>query len=99
MHTNHVVERRRQNLGVKIRTLFMVGCVKRPIDNEVIETKPPFTVPCEGREAWFLHRPHQESNPWLLRDSSLHNRCATPAPRTVYPCMACTLRATRRTVQ
>ena len=21
-----------------------------------LETAPPFTVPCEGREAWFLHR-------------------------------------------
>ena len=22
-----------------------------------LETAPPFTVPCEGREAWFLHHP------------------------------------------
>ena len=36
--------------------------------------KPIF---CESR---FLHRPHWESNPGSLRDSPLHNRCATPAP-------------------
>ena len=28
-----------------------------------LETAPPFTVPCEGREARFLHRPHRESYP------------------------------------
>ena len=22
-----------------------------------LETSPPFTVPCEGREAWFLRSP------------------------------------------
>ena len=45
------------------------------------ETAPSFNNPCEGREAWFLHRPHRESNPGSLRGSPLHNRCATPAPR------------------
>ena len=45
-----------------------------------LETVPPFTVPFGGREAWFLHRPHRESNTGSLRGSSLHNRCATPAP-------------------
>ena len=45
-----------------------------------LETSPPFTVACEGREAWFLHRPHRESNPGLLRGSPLHYRCATPDP-------------------
>ena len=45
-----------------------------------IETAPPFTVPCEGREAQFLHRPHQKWNPGSLRGSPLHNRCAKPAP-------------------
>ena len=46
-----------------------------------LETAPPFTVPCEGHEACFLHRPHRESNPGSLRGSPLHNRCAIPAPR------------------
>ena len=34
---------------------WLDGCVLRPIDNEVIliETAPPFTVHCEGREARF----------------------------------------------
>ena len=29
------------------------------------EAVPPFTVPCEGHEAWFLHPTHWESNPGL----------------------------------
>ena len=41
---------------------------------------PPLTVPWEGREAWFLHHPYQESNHGSLRGSPLHNCCATPAP-------------------
>ena len=43
---------------------------------------PPFTVPCEGREAWFLHHPQRESNPGLFCGSPLHvhNHCATSAP-------------------
>ena len=40
----------------------------------------PFTVPCEGREARFLNRTHQGTNPVPSRDSPLHTRCATPAP-------------------
>ena len=31
-----------------------------------LETSLPFTVPCEGREAQFLQRPHRESNPRLV---------------------------------
>ena len=45
-----------------------------------LETGPPFTVPCEGREARFLHRSDRESNPGPSRGSRLHYRCATPAP-------------------
>ena len=45
-----------------------------------LETAPPFTVPCDGPEARFLHRSHQESNPGPSRGSPLHYRCATPAP-------------------
>ena len=44
-----------------------------------LEMTPPFTVPCDGREAGFLHRPHQESNPGPSRGSSLYYHCATPA--------------------
>ena len=36
-----------------------------------LETAPPFTVPCEGREARFLHRSHRESNPGPSRGSPL----------------------------
>ena len=45
-----------------------------------LETAPQFTVPCEGREARFLHRSHWESNPGPSRGSPLHYRCTTPAP-------------------
>ena len=57
--------------------LLLVGCVLRPFDSEVIhlEMGPPFTIPCEGREA-------RESNPGPSRDSPLHSCWATPAPGT-----------------
>ena len=35
-----------------------------------LETAPPFTVPCEGREASFLYRSHRESNRRLSYDTS-----------------------------
>ena len=44
-----------------------------------LETAPPFTAPCEGREARFLHRSHRKSNPGPSRGSPLHYRCASPA--------------------
>ena len=47
-----------------------------------LETAPPFTDPCERREARFLHRSHRELNPRPSHGSSLHFRCATPAPRS-----------------
>ena len=45
-----------------------------------LETAPPFTVPCKGREARLIHHTHQESNSGLSRGSPLHYRCTTPAP-------------------
>ena len=42
----------------------------------------PFTVPCEGREARFLHRSHRESNLGSSRGSPLHYRCATTTSDT-----------------
>ena len=41
-----------------------------------LETAPPFTVPCEGHEARFLHRSHWESNP--SRRVAVHYTTATP---------------------
>ena len=41
-----------------------------------LETEPPFTVPCGGREARFLHRSHRELNPGPSRGSPLHHRCS-----------------------
>ena len=57
----------------------MVGCVQRRIDNEKghLETAPPLTFPCEGREAGFLHRLNRESNPGALRGSALHKMIET----------------------
>ena len=40
----------------------------------------PFTVPCGGREARFLHRSHRELNPGPSRGSPLHHRIASWAP-------------------
>ena len=50
-----------------------------------LETAPPFTVPCKGREARFLHPSHWELNPRPSRGSPLHYHCAMPAP--LYVCI------------
>ena len=54
-----------------------------------LETAPPSTVHCEGRETRFLHRPHRELNPGSLRGSPLQNRCTTPAPVAVVLLLMC----------
>ena len=43
-----------------------------------LETTTPFTVPCKGWEAQFLHRSRRVSNPGPSRGSPLHYRCVTP---------------------
>ena len=45
-----------------------------------LEMAPPFTVPCKGHGAQFLHRSHQELNPGPSRGSPLHYLCTTQAP-------------------
>ena len=50
-------------LGVKkslARDPWLVGglCLTSHRQLGHLETAPPFTLPCEGCEAWFLHRPH-----------------------------------------
>ena len=45
-----------------------------------LDKAPPFTVPCDGREAQFLHLSHRELNPGPSRGSTLQYRCAMPAP-------------------
>ena len=64
-------------------TLMLVGwlCLTSHRQRGHLEIAPPFTVLCEGREAWILHRPQWELNPGSLRGSPLHNCCATPASR------------------
>ena len=71
------------NLKISKRVFKLVGwfCFTSHQQQGHSETAPPFTVPCEGREARFLHRSYQESNPRTSRGSSLHYRCVTPAPR------------------
>ena len=61
---------------------WLVGCLCFTSHRQRghIEMAPPFTVPCEGREARFLLCSHLESNPRPPRGSPLHYRCATPAP-------------------
>ena len=56
------------------------------------ETAPPFTVPCEEREAWFLHRSHRESNPGPSRCTPLcsMNLCVQCMCECyVYECVLC----------
>ena len=45
-----------------------------------LETAPPFTVPCEGREARYIHRSDRDLNPGPSHGSPLRYRCATQAP-------------------
>ena len=50
-----------------------------------LETAPPFTVPCEGREARYIHRSDRELNPGPSHCSPLRYRCATQAsPELMY---------------
>ena len=46
----------------------------------LLETAPPFTVPCEGLEARQIHRYDRELNPGPSHGSPLRYRCATQAP-------------------
>ena len=57
--------------------LFFWLCLTFHRQRGHLETAPPITIPCEGREGRFLYLPHRESNPESLRGSPLHNRCAT----------------------
>ena len=55
-----------------------------------LETAPPFTVPCEGREAQKIYRSQRELNPGPSHSSTLHYPCATQAPHVclnIYVCM------------
>ena len=45
-----------------------------------VEMAPPFTVPCEGREARQIHGSHRESNPGPSRARPLSYRCSRQAP-------------------
>ena len=60
--------------------LFVCLCFTSLQQRGHLESAPPFTVPCEGREARFLHGSHRESNPGPSRGSPLRYRCATQAP-------------------
>ena len=56
---------------LSLHSLSSVGwlCLMSHRQQDYLEMAPPFTVPCEGREARFLHRPHRDPNP-----RSLHGR-------------------------
>ena len=78
----NVVTKRQQVGSAFLLSELLVGwlCFTSHRQRSHLETAPPFTVPCKGREAQFLHRPHRELNPESLRGSPSHNRCATSAP-------------------
>ena len=61
-----------------------------------LETAPPFTVPCEGREARLIHRSDRELNPGPSHGSPLRYRCATQAPRE-FEKQYCSDNTTKRT--
>ena len=41
----------------------LVGCVLHPIKRGHLQTAPPLTVPCKGREARLLHHSHRKCTP------------------------------------
>ena len=47
----------------KNKTLIGLVCFTSHRQRGHLKTAPPFTVPCEGREARQIHRSHRESNP------------------------------------
>ena len=63
-------------------TLMLAGwlCFLSHRQRGHLETAPQFTVPFEGREAWFIHRSNRESNPGPSRGSPSLYHCATPTP-------------------
>ena len=64
----------------KLLNLYSWLCFMSIQQRGQLETAPPFTVPCEGCEARFLHRFHRESNLGPSCVSPLHYHCTTPAP-------------------
>ena len=66
------------NINAQDTDANLVGwlCFKSHRRRGQLETAPPFTVPCEGREPRFLNRSHWESNSGLSRGSPLHYRSA-----------------------
>ena len=53
------------NIKVEILALTVGWLVvfSVPSTTRSFRDSAPFTIPCEGREARFLHCPHKESNP------------------------------------
>ena len=72
-----------------VNNVWLVGwlCLMSHRQRGHLETAPPFTVPCEGREARYIHRSDRELNPGPSHGSPLRYRCATQAP-----CQQCILR-------
>ena len=63
-----------------ISNTFVCVCLTTHRQQGHLETAPPFTVPCEGHDAQWIHRPDRESNPGPSRGSPLRYRCATETP-------------------
>ena len=62
-----------------IQSRWLVGwlCFTSHRQRGHLETAPPFTVPCKGREAQLIHRTHRESNPGLWHGKQkMHGRYA-----------------------
>ena len=70
-----------QGIPVNLIGLVQDWLVVFYVPSTRLETAPPFTVPCEGREALCLHQ--RESSPGPSRGSPLHYCCATPTPLLV----------------
>ena len=67
--------------------LFVCLCFTSLQQQGHLETAPPFTVHCEGREARKIHRSHRESNPGIVawQSISLPLRHASSTLRETHP--------------
>ena len=86
MHQNHECNKQLYDLILLLQKIvaycWLVGwlCLTSDRQRGHLETAPPFTVHCEGREARQIHCSHRESNPGPSGGSPLRYCCNTQAP-------------------
>ena len=68
----------------KSARLFGWLCLTSHRQRGHLETAPPFTIPCVGRESRYIHCSDRELNPGPSHGSPLCYHCVTHAPPFVW---------------